>query len=106
MGHQKLKRTLMQTGDILSPTIHPGDVGFSYAASSLARKQNLGKKVFEIFFKELIIFTKMYFLLYGISFLAYIMAIMMDPAMTPLCTWERSIYEWHAFGLIFKIFTG
>ncbi|XP_065066741.1 vacuolar protein sorting-associated protein 54-like isoform X1 [Rhopilema esculentum] len=41
MGHQKLKRTLMQTGDILSPTIHPGDVGFSYAASSLARKQNL-----------------------------------------------------------------
>lgn len=32
----------MQPADVVSPTVHPGDVGFSFAASSAARKQSLG----------------------------------------------------------------
>ena len=39
MAHQKIKRSALQQTDAFSPTNHPGDVGFSFAASSVAKKQ-------------------------------------------------------------------
>jgi len=39
MAHQKIKRSALQQTDAFSPTNHPGDTGFCFAASSVAKKQ-------------------------------------------------------------------
>ena len=39
MAHQKVKRAVLQPSDVFSPTNHPGDVGFSFAATTAAKKQ-------------------------------------------------------------------
>ena len=48
MAHQKVKRTALQPTGVFSPTNHPGDVGFSFAATSAAKKQCPGI-IFRVF---------------------------------------------------------